>query len=182
MSFFFLAACSYRCCMECLCFKSTLGAFLPSNAHTVSAFSTSPCFPHDLRRAVCASSFWISPLLKIINSALWGLCLLKSTACVESPLKIVFSEWVWKLHPKLKLRDCLPISPFLLLLCWICNVMLHPSSSMGLGGGHKISGVEESACVVTPRAICRWDVAINWFFEEPECLDFSMMCGCWMMH
>lgn len=32
-------------------------AFLPSNARTVGAFSTSLCFPHDLRRAVCASSF-----------------------------------------------------------------------------------------------------------------------------
>lgn len=32
-------------------------AFLPSNARSVGAFSTSLCFPHDLRRAVCASSF-----------------------------------------------------------------------------------------------------------------------------
>lgn len=55
------------------------------------------------------------------------------------------------------------------------------SSSMRMMGGHRISEVEESACVVTPGAICRWAVAFKLLFEEPSDRIFGYLCDVWLL-
>lgn len=89
-------------------------------------------------------------------------------------------EPVWKLHPKEKLRDCLPglhVSA-LAVLYLQCD---GPSSSTGMVGGHRISELEESACVVIPGAICRWDVAFQLLFEEPSDRIFGFIYDLWQL-
>lgn len=52
---------------------------------------------------------------------------------------------------------------------------------MGLVGGHRISEPEESVCVVTPGAICRWDVAFKLLFEEPSDRIFGFFYDVWLL-
>jgi len=52
---------------------------------------------------------------------------------------------------------------------------------MGVAGGHKVSVVEESACVVTSGAIFRWDVAFKLVFEESSDRIFGFLCDVWLL-